>query len=229
MGGSGRHWMDLLNALAGVGVREPGARVTRPGARGAAAIAGALGGTVRESAMPGVVDPRRTGPAAGPAYDGDMMIAVERYAPGRRHVCRKRLRRHPRARLDDLPRRGSLALAGGRQAAGRPRALHRVRPGGRERQPAGYDIERRGHARSTRVIAVSELDALDLPAEVGGVEGWKVEVVYNGIDTEQHQPTSEDTIQPQDKIVLFLSASRCRRAGVLHPGGPAASWSESRT
>jgi glycosyltransferase involved in cell wall biosynthesis len=203
--GSGRHWMDLLNALAGVGVREPGAAGHAPPVlREAAAIAGALGGTVRESAMPGVVDPSGgRGAGGGPAYDGDMMIAVERYARLVVAMCRNE-------RFDVIHAHDWMTFPAGialSQVAGRPLVVHvhstEFDRAGENVNQQVYDIERRGMHASTRVIAVSELTR-SICLQRYGVEGSKVEVVYNGIDTEQHQPTSEDTIQPQDKIVLFL-------------------------
>ena len=66
--------------------------------------------------------------------------------PGRRAGPARGLRRHPRPRLDDLSRRPGRR-GRHRQAAGRPRPLHRVRPLRRERQPAGLRHRAGRHAR----------------------------------------------------------------------------------
>jgi glycosyltransferase involved in cell wall biosynthesis len=66
-----------------------------------------------------------------------------------------------------------------------------------------YDVERRGMMAAMRIIAVSELTR-SICTNRYGVSPSKVEVVYNGIDSEAAQPRPGDSIKGKDKIVLFL-------------------------
>jgi len=76
------------------------------------------------------------------------------------------------------------------------------RSGEHVNQPV-YDIERLGMHAADRVIAVSMLTK-SICAHRYGVAAQKIDVVYNGIDDDGVQPTSEDTIRSRDRIVLFL-------------------------
>lgn len=66
-----------------------------------------------------------------------------------------------------------------------------------------YEIERRGMHAATRVLAVS-MYTKSICVTRYGVAPGQVDVVYNGIDDERHQPTPDDAIRPNDRIVLFL-------------------------
>ncbi|MAY74045.1 MAG: 4-alpha-glucanotransferase [Phycisphaerae bacterium] len=66
-----------------------------------------------------------------------------------------------------------------------------------------YEIERAGMHAADRVVAVSELTKAivvgryDVPAE-------NVDVVYNGVERDEDQPSKHARIESDDKIVLFL-------------------------
>ncbi len=66
-----------------------------------------------------------------------------------------------------------------------------------------YEIERRGMHAAGRVIAVSAYTK-SICATRYAVNPSKVDVVYNGIDDERHQPQPGEGIRPNDRIVLFL-------------------------
>ncbi len=66
-----------------------------------------------------------------------------------------------------------------------------------------YDIERAGTHAADRVIAVSRLTK-EILIHRYGVDGGKIDVVYNGVDAEEAQPKMGGKIEKDDKIVLFL-------------------------
>ncbi len=66
-----------------------------------------------------------------------------------------------------------------------------------------YDIERAGMHAADRVITVSRLTK-SIAVNKYGADPAKVDVVYNGVEQEDAQPTSIDRIERKDKIVLFL-------------------------
>lgn len=66
-----------------------------------------------------------------------------------------------------------------------------------------YDIERAGAHTADRVVAVSRLTK-EILIHRYGVDGGKIDVVYNGVDAEESQPTMGGKIEKHDKIVLFL-------------------------
>ena len=76
------------------------------------------------------------------------------------------------------------------------------RSGEHVNQPV-YDIERRGMHAANRVIAVSMLTK-SICAHRYGVPVERIDVVYNGIDEDEVQPTEADVIRSKDRIVLFL-------------------------
>lgn len=76
------------------------------------------------------------------------------------------------------------------------------RSGEHVNQPV-YDIERRGMHAANRVVAVSMLTK-SICAHRYGVPVERIDVVYNGIDEEEVQPSSADVIRSKDRIVLFL-------------------------
>ncbi|MEL7484106.1 MAG: glycosyltransferase [Planctomycetota bacterium] len=66
-----------------------------------------------------------------------------------------------------------------------------------------YDIERRGMHAAVRVIAVSRLTK-SICVERYGINPDKIDVIYNGVERDDHQPTPGSQIESTDKIVLFL-------------------------
>lgn len=66
-----------------------------------------------------------------------------------------------------------------------------------------YDIERAGMHGADRVIAVSRLTKAVAVGKYGADER-KVDVVYNGVEQHDVQPTAADRIERDDRIVLFL-------------------------
>jgi glycosyltransferase involved in cell wall biosynthesis len=66
-----------------------------------------------------------------------------------------------------------------------------------------YDIERRGMMGATRVIAVSMLTK-SICVRRYAIPAEKIDVVYNGIDSQAAQPAPDVRIEKRDKIVLFL-------------------------
>lgn len=66
-----------------------------------------------------------------------------------------------------------------------------------------YDIERAGVHAADRVVAVSRLTK-EILIHRYGVDGGKIDVVYNGVDAEEAQPAMGGKIEKGDKIVLFL-------------------------
>lgn len=202
VGASSEHWMEAFNRAAGLGAQGSptghGAGALAPVLREAAAIASALGGNVRESALPAVVQPTGT---AG--YEGDMMLAVERYARLVVAMCRREQFDVVHAH-DWMTFPAGIALA---QVCAKPLVVHvhstEFDRAGENVNQQVYDIERRGMHAASRIVAVSELTK-SICTQRYAVGAEKVDVVYNGIDSPQHQPTEDDNILPQDKIVLFL-------------------------
>ncbi|HED53513.1 MAG TPA: glycosyltransferase [Phycisphaerales bacterium] len=66
-----------------------------------------------------------------------------------------------------------------------------------------YDLERLGMHAADRIIAVSRLTK-SICEQRYGVDGRKIQVVYNGIDDDRIQPEAGGMIASTDKIVLFL-------------------------
>ncbi|MBX3387756.1 MAG: glycosyltransferase [Phycisphaeraceae bacterium] len=183
------------------GVSASGAEGVHPALHEAAAIASALGGNIRESALPAVTTVG--GASAGAGYEGDMMLNVERYARLVVAMCR-------RERFDVIHAHDWMTFPAGlalSQVCRKPVVIHVHstefdRAGDNVNQQV-YDIERRGMHGATRVIAVSELTKR-ICVHRYATDPGKIEVVYNGIDSEQGQPRPEDRIEAGDKIVLFL-------------------------
>jgi len=142
----------------------------------------------------------------GEVYSGDMIAEARRYA----QLCVDLaagenfdiIHAH-----DWMTYPAGLAVAA---ATGKPLVVHVHstefdRSGSNVHQQV-YDIERRGMHGAVRVIAVSHLTRTILEHRYG-VKPSKIDVVYNGIDSE-NQPTesfnSKAAISRTDKIVLFL-------------------------
>ncbi|NJL31680.1 MAG: glycosyltransferase family 4 protein [Phycisphaerales bacterium] len=75
---------------------------------------------------------------------------------------------------------------------------------GQNVNPPVYDLERRGLHGAIRVIAVSHLTKSILIHRYG-LDESKIDVVYNGIESEENPATaSRASIARTDKVVLFL-------------------------
>ncbi|MEM1331203.1 MAG: glycosyltransferase [Planctomycetota bacterium] len=68
---------------------------------------------------------------------------------------------------------------------------------------AVYDIERAGMHGADRLVVVSQLTK-NICVNRYGVDGSKVDVVYNGVDREGVGPTEGSKIERNDRVVLFL-------------------------
>jgi len=66
-----------------------------------------------------------------------------------------------------------------------------------------YDIERQGMERADKVIAVSHFTRSTIISRYG-IDGEKVEVVYNGVERNGNWSLAETGIKNNEKIVLFL-------------------------
>jgi glycosyltransferase involved in cell wall biosynthesis len=154
-------------------------------------------------AMGGLGGSRVAGAGAGAGYEGDMIANAERYA---RLVVT--VARHERFDVihahDWMTYPAGLALA---QVTGKPLIVHvhstEFDRSGDNIDQRLYDIERRGMHGAIRCIAVSEYTR-SICLRRYGVGAGKVDVVYNGIESEAVQPTEGARIERTDRIVLFL-------------------------
>jgi len=162
-----------------------------------------------ESTVPGSIG--FLGASAGPAirhaselYAGNLMQETQRYARLALALVKGEefdvIHAH-----DWMTYPAGLAIAG---YSGKPLVVHVHstefdRSGEHVNQPV-YDLERRGMHGAIRIIAVSHLTK-SIIVHRYGIDPAKVEVVYNGIDTDGHLPVVPRTaIRRGDKIVLFL-------------------------
>jgi glycosyltransferase involved in cell wall biosynthesis len=143
------------------------------------------------------------GGGAGAAYHGDVIGDSERYARLVVALCR-------REKFDVIHAHDWMTFPAGQALArvtGRPLVVHvhstEFDRAGEHVNQRVYDIERRGCHGAMRVVAVSNLTKSILVNRYG-VPGHHVDVIWNGIENENVQPTSADTINPRDRIVLFL-------------------------
>jgi starch synthase len=103
-------------------------------------------------------------------------------------------------------------------------SLEPLRPWKREQLGGGYDmsswIERQCLDMADAVVAVSEETRNDI-LEHFDIDPAKVTVIYNGINVDQYQPTSETTalekygVDPGKPIVLFVGRIT-RQKGIVH-------------
>lgn len=103
-------------------------------------------------------------------------------------------------------------------------SLEPLRPWKREQLGCGYDmsswIERTSLGLADAVIAVSQGTKTDI-LEHFDIDPDKITVIYNGINTEQYQPTSDTNtleqygIDPEKPIVLFVGRIT-RQKGIIH-------------
>lgn len=143
------------------------------------------------------------GAGAGAGYEGDMISNAERYA--RLVVAIARMERFDVIHAHDwMTYPAGLALA---RVTGRPLVVHvhstEFDRSGDNIDQRLYDIERRGMHGAIRAIAVSEYTR-SICIRRYGVDPGKVDVVYNGIESEAAQPQHGARIERSDRIVLFL-------------------------
>ncbi len=103
-------------------------------------------------------------------------------------------------------------------------SLEPLRPWKREQLAGGYDfscwVERTALGLADAVIAVSKKTKEDI-VRLFGIDGKKVHVIYNGIDTEEYRPVkSPETltrlgVDPSKPFVLFVGRIT-RQKGILH-------------
>jgi glycosyltransferase involved in cell wall biosynthesis len=143
------------------------------------------------------------GGGAGAGYGNDLVGDAERYA----RLCVALTRREQFDVIhahDWLTYPAGVALA---RVTGKPLVVHVHstefdRSGSNVNQRV-YDIERMGMHEATRVLCVSGLTK-NICMRRYAVPESKIDVVYNGLDREAHQPMQGQRIESSDKIVLFL-------------------------
>lgn len=140
---------------------------------------------------------------AGAGYQGDLFAEADRYA--RLVVTLLRGQRFDAIHAHDwLTFPAGMALA---RVSGKPLVVHvhstEFDRSGEHINQRVYDVERRGMMAAMRVVCVSELTS-SVCTRRYGVSGERVDIVYNGIDSDAHQPALGASIKSKDKIVLFL-------------------------
>ncbi|QNN25428.1 glycosyltransferase [Planctomycetales bacterium ZRK34] len=141
--------------------------------------------------------------AGGADYSGNMFDEAQRYAD----LCVKLAREEDFDVIhahDWMTYPAGLAVAG---ATGKPLVVHVHstefdRSGEHVNQPV-YDIERRGMHGAIRVVCVSHLTR-NICIHRYGVPDHRVDVVYNGIDSNASANMPRTNISRSDRIVLFL-------------------------
>ncbi len=135
-------------------------------------------------------------------YDGDLILAAERYA----HFCVRAAQHLPFDIIhahDWLTYPAGIALA---RLTGRPLVVHvhatEFDRSGEHVNQAVYNIERRGMHAAIRVLAVSMLTR-NLLVNRYGVSPDKIDVVYNGVDIEP-STYGIKRIERSERIVLYF-------------------------
>ena len=135
-------------------------------------------------------------------YDGDLILAAERYA----HFCVRAAQHLPFDIIhahDWLTYPAGIALA---RLTGRPLVVHvhatEFDRSGEHVNQAVYNIERRGMHAAIRVLAVSMLTR-NLLVNRYGVSPDKIDVVYNGVDIEP-SAYGIKRIERSERIVLYF-------------------------
>lgn len=140
---------------------------------------------------------------AGHGYGSDVIGDSERYARLVVALCRHEsfdvIHAHD---WMTFPAGQAIARATGRPLVVQVHSTEFDRSGENINQRV-YDIERRGMHGAMRIIAVSELTR-SICVNRYGVDPGRIDVVYNGIDSDVAQPTAASKLNPKDKIVLFL-------------------------
>lgn len=148
-------------------------------------------------------DPNAGRRSLGGDYSGDMVAAAQTYAQLVMRLCRGRNFDVVHAH-DWMTYPAGMAIA---RVTGKPLVAHihstEFDRSGEHVHQRVYDIERRGMHAAIKVLAVS-MYTKSIVTQRYGVDASKVSVVYNGIDSDTQQPSSEQAIASRDKIVLFL-------------------------
>lgn len=142
-------------------------------------------------------------PAPADGYEGDMLTEAERYA--RLVVRLARTQSFDVIHAHDwMTYPAALAVA---RASGKPLVAHihstEFDRSGESVNQRIYDIERRGMHAASRVVAVSQLTRSIVTSRYN-LDPARVDVVYNGVESEAAQPRPNARIERKDKIVLFL-------------------------
>lgn len=140
---------------------------------------------------------------SGGQYGGDLIGDAERYA--RLVVALARREAFDVIHAHDwLTYPAGIALA---HVSGKPLVVHvhstEFDRSGENVNQQLYDIERRGMHEAERVIAVSEFTR-QICVDRYEIAESKIDVVYNGIDRQEQQPSPGSAIDAGDRIVLFL-------------------------
>lgn len=140
---------------------------------------------------------------SGDHYGGDMIGDTARYARFVATIAEKE-------DFDVIHAHDWMTYAAGVAAAkisGKPLVVHvhstEFDRSGESVNQQLYDLERMGMHAADRIICVSRLTKTICTRRYG-VDGAKIEVVYNGIDDDRMQPNPGQGIASTDKIVLFL-------------------------
>jgi len=143
------------------------------------------------------------GGGAGEGYGGDLFSDAERYA--RLAVALTRREGYDVVHAHDwltFPAGVALSRVSGKPLIVQVHSTEFDRSGSNVNQRI-YDIERMGMHAADRVVCVSQLTA-SICERRYGVPADRIDVVYNGLDREAHQPAPGARIERDDKIVLFL-------------------------
>ena len=156
--------------------------------------------TAADTAQPGYI----SGESGGSQYAGDMFNEIQRYAALAAEIARNESFDVVHAH-DWMTFPAGMAVAG---LKGVPLVVHvhstEFDRSGVHVDQRIYDIERRGMHSAMKVIAVSSLTK-NLITHHYGIEGDKIEVVYNAIDVNGNGFDEEKySIHKDEKIVLFL-------------------------
>jgi glycogen(starch) synthase len=140
---------------------------------------------------------------SGDNYGGDMIGDTARYARFVATIAEQE-------EFDAIHAHDWMTYAAGVAAAkisGKPLVVHvhstEFDRSGESVNQQLYELERLGMHAADRIICVSKLTQTICTRRYG-VDGSKIEVVYNGIDDDRIQPNPSQNIASTDKIVLFL-------------------------
>lgn len=168
-------------------------------------LSGLKSGSAKELAtvLSKIVEEIDDGPSGERHYGTDLFGDAQRYA---RLVCGLGVQQH----FDVIHANDWLTYPAGlalKALTGKPLVAHvhatEFDRSGEHVHQGVYDLERMGMHGADRVIAVSRLTK-SICEHRYGVNGDKVDVVYNGVEQEDIQPGAGDRIEQEDKIVLFL-------------------------
>ncbi len=182
------------------GFVDPATGEAPAGALGAAS--GAMSSSETEALRAAGV-PRSGNPVGEQHYSGDMQRDCETYA----HML---VRFAGAERFDVIHAHDWMTYPAGMavsRMSSRPMVAHihstEFDRSGENINQRVYDIERRGMHAAVRVVAVSRLTK-SICVERYGINPDKIDVVYNGVERDDHQPAPGSQIESTDKIVLFL-------------------------